>query len=162
MSPRRLVLGTRESRRRTLACVNGVDLTHPGSAARPSSSYRRTSGIDELQALLAAAGNNRALLATMALAGLRVSEACALRWRDVDLARGKLAVVDSKTDAGVRSVDVTPMLLDELKARKAAAADQEPTGLVFPTRAGTTRDRHNVRQRVLAGAVRDASAKLVE
>jgi len=116
--------------------------------------------VDELQALLSVAGEHRALLATMALAGLRVSEACALRWQSVDLARGVLRVAVSKTDAGVRTVDLTPMLRDELLALK-ASTDPAPGDLVFPTQAGTARNRHNVRARVLARAVEKASAKLV-
>jgi pimeloyl-ACP methyl ester carboxylesterase len=38
--------------------------------------------LDEVRSLLDAAGDHRPLLATMTLAGLRVSEACQLRWRD--------------------------------------------------------------------------------
>jgi len=34
--------------------------------------------------------------------------------------------------------------------------------LVFPTRAGTKRDRHNVRARVLAGTIERANAKLTQ
>src|SRR5215212_8694126 len=41
---------------------------------------------------------------TLIFAGLRIGELLALRWRDVDLAGGRLKVVDSKTDAGVRYV----------------------------------------------------------
>jgi integrase len=116
--------------------------------------------IDELQALLAAAGAHRALLATMALAGLRVSEACSLRWANIDLARGKLSVTGSKTDSGIRTVDLVPLLRDELLGLK-ASRNPAPTDLVFPTMVGTMRDRHNVRARVLAGAVEKASAALV-
>jgi integrase len=50
----------------------------------------------------------RAIVATLTLAGLRVGELCALRWRDVDLASGRLTVGDAKTDAGRRSVDLLP------------------------------------------------------
>ena len=85
----------------------------------------------------------------MAMAGLRVSEACNLRWRDVDLASGRVHVAQAKTSAGRRSVNVSPDLLDELKAHKARSRWQEPEDLVFPTRTGTKRDRHNVRARVL-------------
>jgi len=42
------------------------------------------------------------LLVTMILAGLRISELCNLRLRNVDLAGGKLRITDSKTDAGER------------------------------------------------------------
>lgn len=42
----------------------------------------------------------RAMLATATCAGLRVGELLDLRWRDVDLAAGRLRVIQSKTDAG--------------------------------------------------------------
>jgi integrase len=116
----------------------------------------------EVRALLDAAGDHRALLATMILGGLRVSELCQLVWADVDLAAAKLRVVDSKTDAGVRVVDVIPMLLDELKALRADARFAEPMALVFATSRGTPRNRSNVRQRVLLPAVERANAELVK
>src|SRR3954470_786913 len=50
----------------------------------------------------------RPLLATLAFAGLRVGELLALTWRDVDLAGGRIRVRQSKTEAGVRSVDLQP------------------------------------------------------
>jgi integrase len=53
------------------------------------------------------------------------------------------------------------MLRDELLALK-AKADPAPGDLVFPTQAGTASNRHNVRSRVLARAVKKASAKLAE
>jgi integrase len=51
---------------------------------------------------------HRALIATMIVAGLRVSELTSLRWRDVDLATGSLHVAESKTDAGRRTVEEPP------------------------------------------------------
>ena len=54
----------------------------------------------------------RPLLATLAFAGLRVGELLALRWRDVDLATGRIHVRASKTDEGVRTVDLRPELQD--------------------------------------------------
>lgn len=123
-------------------------------AERPRRSWLE---VDEVRALLEAAGEHRALLATMTLAGLRVGEACELRWRDVDLARGRLQVAESKTDAGRRVVELSPDLRDELLAHKANASASEPADLVFPTRRGTARDRHNVRSRVLARAIERAN-----
>ena len=118
--------------------------------------------LHELRALLDAAGDHRALLATMAMGGLRVGELVELRWGAVDLANARLQVVDSKTEAGRRTVDLSPDLRDELLAKKAAAFNAEPGDLVFPTRTGTKRDRHNVRSRVLAGAVERANKKLAD
>jgi integrase len=116
--------------------------------------------LDEVRSLLNAAGNHRALLATMTLAGLRVGEACALRWRGVDLARAMLTVEESKTDAGEgRRIDLTPTLLDELKAHRAKHPDASGDDLVFATWTGRPRDRHNVRARVLLPALERANKK---
>ena len=98
----------------------------------------------------------------MTLAGLRVGEAVARRWHDVDLARSVLRVREAKTDAGVRVVELSPDLLDELTAHKARSRFQEPDELVFPTIRGTQRDRNNVRTRVLAKAIERANVKLRE
>ncbi len=59
-------------------------------------------------------GQRRALLATLTFAGLRIGEALSLCWRDVDLARGTITVRAAKTHAGVRTVNVLPVLRDEL------------------------------------------------
>ena len=48
----------------------------------------------------------RALIATLVFAGLRIGEATALRWRDIDLAGGRITVGASKTEAGIREVDI--------------------------------------------------------
>lgn len=129
---------------------------------RASKPKRTWLELDEVRALLEAAGSHRALLATMILGGLRVGELCALRWRAVDLARSRLTVEEAKTDAGRRVVDVSPLLLDELKAHKASAKRTDPDDLVFPTRNGTQRDRSNVRARVLAPTVERANMKARE
>jgi integrase len=116
----------------------------------------------EVRALLDAAEVHRALLATMILAGLRVSELCQLRWADVDLAAAKLRIVDSKTDAGQRVIDVIPLLLDELKAHRADARLAEPDALVFGTSRGTPRNRTNIRKRILLPAVARANLALAK
>jgi integrase len=76
---------------------------------------------EQLLALLEAApSGHRPVLATLAGGGLRVGEACALEWRDVNLATGTLIVRDAKTDAGTdRQVDLPLGLADELRTWKA-------------------------------------------
>lgn len=88
---------------------------------------------EQMRALLDAAGEldreaefgrrhvaRRAMLATFLFAGLRIGELTGLRWRDVDLAAAnRITVRESKTDAGVRTVDLLPVLRDELLAYKA-------------------------------------------
>jgi integrase len=114
-------------------------------------------------ALLRAAGGHRALLATAIMAGgLRVSELTALRWRDTSLAEGWLRVACSKTDAGVRRVELAPDLLDELKAHRAASRFAGPDDFVFPTRTGTQRERNAVRRRILYPAIERANVELVK
>jgi integrase len=118
--------------------------------------------LDQVQALLAAAMKHRALIATMILAGLRVGELCSLRWRDLDLAGGRLRVEDAKTVAGVRSIDVSPMLLDELKLHKAEACDPEPDAFVFATVKGTARNRSNITRQILQPAIERANVELAK
>jgi integrase len=83
----------------------------------------------------------RVMLATLVFAGLRIGELTALRWRDVDVAANRISVRESKTDAGVRTVDLLPVLRDELLAYRAqrvskrseAGARALANELVFPT-----------------------------
>jgi integrase len=104
----------------------------------------------------------RAALAVMLFAGLRAEEVGALQWSDVDLANGRLRVRRAKTAAGMREVDLLPILRDELLALKAASAPSSPEGHVMVTVTGRARDRHNLRQRVVTPAVKRANELLAE
>jgi integrase len=126
---------------------------------------------DHLTALLDAAGQldagtnvmpgqRRALLATLAFAGLRIGEALALRWRDLDLARGTITVLASKTDAGLRTINVLPVLRDELLAYKARNSDAPPDMLIFGSSTGRQRDRSQARDFALAPAIKVAGEML--
>ena len=96
---------------------------------------------EQLPGLLdAASGTGRVLLALLAGAGLRIGEALALRWQHVDLATGTLHVVDSKTAAGVRSVDLTPALREQLVLWRAESDSTEPEAFVIATSTGA---KHN-------------------
>src|SRR4051812_30026777 len=106
--------------------------------------------------------HRRPLLATLAFAGLRVGELLSLTWRDVNLATGHIRVRASKTDAGVRTVDVQPELRDELVAWKASTRHGEPGDLVFSTSTGRPDNRNNVRRRVLVRAVERANQRITE
>ncbi|HEY5344250.1 MAG TPA: site-specific integrase [Solirubrobacteraceae bacterium] len=106
-------------------------------------------------------GQRRALLATLTFAGLRLGEALSLRWRDVDLARGTITVRAAKTDAEVRTVNLLPILhneLDDYRARLDPASD----ALVFCTTTGHRLGATNIRRRILDKAVTNANAKLAE
>ncbi|HKO38867.1 MAG TPA: site-specific integrase [Solirubrobacterales bacterium] len=102
----------------------------------------------------------RPLLATLALAGLRIGEALDLRWRDVSLGSQRLRVVESKTDAGVREVALSPTLAEALTEYRASIANPAPDDLVFPTSSGRRDSESNVRTRYLAAAVERANVAL--
>jgi integrase len=128
---------------------------------------------EQIEALLEAAGElddearidrraipRRTLLATLVLGGLRIGEALALQWRDVDLAAGRLRVRDAKTDAGVRQVDLLPALREDLSAHKAGTGHAGADDFVFPTERGGPQNPSNVRNRVLAKAIERADENL--
>ncbi|MBA3262010.1 MAG: site-specific integrase [Thermoleophilaceae bacterium] len=106
--------------------------------------------------------NRHALLATLIFAGLRISEALCLRWRDLDLADGRIRVGDSKTAAGVRWVDLLPVLRDVLLALRAEHIDVGSDALVFATASGGQQNPSNVRNRLLAKACEKANETLEE
>jgi integrase/recombinase XerD len=73
---------------------------------------------DEDRALLEApiTEQERIVISLLRWTGLRVSEACALRVCDVDLAREEIRVRQSKSDAGLRTIPIVPELNLELRA----------------------------------------------
>jgi len=104
-------------------------------------------------------GQHRALLATFVFAGLRLGEARALRWDDIDLVAGTLHVREAKTDAGVRTVNLLPVFRNELRAYK-ATVDNATNGLLFATRNGRPLGASNIRERILTPAAQRASTML--
>jgi len=104
----------------------------------------------------------RALVATLALTGLRIGEVLGLCWRHIDLAGGRLRVDDSKTAAGVRHVTLQPALRSELAALKARTADVGPDVPVFAAASGRALSAENVRSRVFAAAVARANLRRLE
>jgi integrase len=139
-------------------------------APRPRPVYLDTA--EHLEAMLEAAGKldaenprtrgRRAAITVLLFGGLRAEEVGALRWRDVDLANGRLHVHHSKTDAGTREVDLLPLVREQLTEHKAASAAAGPDDPVFVTSGGKARDRHNLRQRVVAPVVRRADVLLAK
>ncbi len=134
--------------------------------------------VDEYQALLDAAGaleaearsdfkglGRRAIMATLGLAGLRISEMVDLRVAQVDLRRGRFKLADAKTDAGVREVEISLYLRDELLEhlmdRHSRQLPMGPTDY-FGTATGGRRDPDRFRDRILARSVERASATRAE
>ena len=118
---------------------------------------RRFLEADELAELLAVAGEldrsgrsdqrigRRPLIAVMAKSGLRVGEVCTLRWRSVDTPHQRVIIEQAETAAGVREVDLSLDLVDELK----------PGGLSASPRASTSSCPPSI---AVARATRTASA----
>jgi integrase len=98
-------------------------------------------------------GIRRAIIATLELAGLRVSELCALDAQDLELAKRAIHVRQAKTSAGVRAVDIRPRLVDELGAYLAIRGPTAPDAPAFPSRTASRRDKDNIRVRVLLPAL---------
>jgi integrase len=61
-----------------------------------------------------------------------------------------------KTEAGMREVDMLPLLREILTEHKAASATTAPDDPVFVTASGAPRSRHNLRQDVVEPVVRRA------
>jgi integrase len=101
----------------------------------------------------------RTIIACLAGSGLRNTELCRVDVADVDFAHGHINVADAKTDAGVRKVDLSPMLLDDLLAWRASLDDPAPDSPFFPTRTGGRRDKDNINARVLKPAVQRANER---
>jgi integrase len=83
-----------------------------------------------------------------------------------DPTASRLWVSDSKTDTGIRHVEVTPKLRDILLAHRAqkihCGYPTEPDRPFFCTSKGTRWDEDSIRERVLDAAARLASKKLID
>jgi integrase len=138
---------------------------------RPSGTRKRKPRYlnrEQLAILLARMGDDyRPVAAAMAYAGLRVSEALAVRWRDVYLDRCKLTVsaqldrqgrtVPLKTAASAATIDMLPALVRELRTHRARQAERgihlvRADALVFSTRTGKPHGQRNALRAVQAAA----------
>jgi len=90
-----------------------------------------------------------AIVGTFVLGGPRAIELGHMLWRDIDLAGSRIFIGRSKTAAGLREIEIQPILRDILAAYKAIAYCGDPDTLVFPTLTGSRRDSDNLRTRVL-------------
>jgi integrase len=137
--------------------ANPVTRSRFVKAAKPARGWLEPGELADL--LDACTDRSRPLVGAMALAGLRVSEAAALRWRSVDLAAGRLTVEASKTDAGRRTIaDVNPELIELLKLHRIQSPRTGPDDLVFGTATGREKARSSISRQVLKPAVERANA----
>ncbi len=112
----------------------------------------------ELQAIIAATPDrHRPVILTALLTGMRASELRGLIWDDVDLQHGQINVRrradrfgtfgPPKSEAGTRSIPLSPLLLSALKQWRLACPKGE-LGLVFPNGAGRVENHMNLLHRV--------------
>jgi integrase len=114
-----------------------------------------------LALLDAAPKGHRPVLAALAGAGLRVGEAGALDWRDLDLAAGTLTVQESKTSAGRREVELPSGLVTVLWTLAATSRHTEPGDPVFVGSQNSRQTPANVSRRMKT-AIKRANVKLEE
>lgn len=117
--------------------------------------------LEEIEKILKSAKNERfyCLVKLLAMTGMRLGEAIALTWDDVDLKSHKITINKSfnkageltttKTNSSNRTIVFNPSLAKDLKIRKKENAEErlkagyEETKLVFPTPVGTHQDQRN-------------------
>ena len=137
----------------------------PGTARQSEPRYLTA---DELDRLLAKMTDTfRPVACACAFAGLRVSEALGLRWRDVDFAAETLTVsgqlgqdgdrVPTKTASSAATIPLLPALARELRAHRSRQASRNlhrvhADALVFTTSRGKPQSRRNVLRAVQAAA----------
>ncbi|MGI8428658.1 MAG: tyrosine-type recombinase/integrase, partial [Solirubrobacteraceae bacterium] len=111
---------------------------------------------EQYRALLEATPEQwKPLVEFLGLTGTRISEALSARWGDLDLEKHLLRVRESKTDAGVRTVELDDELYRSLVARRLAAKFSSETDPIFASRAGTPVNPNNFR-RIFRTAARGA------
>jgi integrase len=139
------------------------------------SAARRRSGPDRAEGCFLTRRQLRSLIAEipgqwvlffelLASTGLRVSEAIALRWMDLDLGKEphlkvrrsivRGVIGNPKSRFGRRRVPLAPDVVERLRTARSAVLEE--ASLVFSTRNGTAINPGNVRKRVLAPAVKRA------
>src|SRR5271166_3247404 len=151
---------------RATSCATFERAAAEAPSGRPSVAREASSRLastfptrEEIKGIVRAAeGRWRPLLLTAIFTGLRASELRGLRWEDVDFEKRELhvrqradrynAIGKPKSEAGERTVPLTPMVLSTLREWKGgpggarmveAAAPRPPTcpksekGLVFPS-----------------------------
>ena len=109
-----------------------------------------------------APSRRRAMIVVLALTGVRASELTDLVWGRVDHTHGRLVIADSKTEAGIREIYLSPFVREELALYRASLpSEASPDDRVFTVRGGGGGDRFNLGRRLkhlaaVANEIRDA------
>jgi integrase len=97
------------------------------------------------------------IAATLFYGALRIGEALALTWKDVDFDDAVIAVPGTKTEASRNTVPLLPALARELRSHRNRQAERgldrlRADALVFQTRSGSSPGRRNVLRAVQRAA----------
>lgn len=157
---------------------------NPASKVRPPSVPRPEAPVldaGQVRAVLAAADGTRSrpVLELLANTGMRIGEALALKWRDVDLDagtatvrgtlvrdNGRWTIGEPKTAKSRRTIPLTPRAVQVLtdvrsqqRRERLKAGDQwKATGLVFTTELGGARNPPTVRRELRSAVAKAGSA----
>lgn len=106
---------------------------------------------DQTKALLTAMPAEHADLAYfLAATGARISEALTARWADID--GGVWSVKESKTEAGLREIPLSPETLRRLTVKRTQSPYAAPGDPIFPSVTGSVVEPHNWRRRIFKPA----------
>jgi integrase len=136
--------------------AQGLRVIVPGERARRP---KRLTPEQTRQLLAAMPAEHADLAYLMAATGLRIGEALALTWRDLDrddVGRPVLHVRRSKTEAGLRVVPLSPETARRLTRRRAEVEHATEDAPMFASAFGTPIDAHNFRRRVFRSAAQAA------
>jgi integrase len=120
---------------------------------------RAARAIDESSERYAHAGREAAIW-VLGLCGPRVHELSGFDWRD--LTPSGLHVRTSKTQAGVRTIQVPAIARDALERHRVRLGDPPANTPIWPTANGRRRDRSSVRTRVVGPVVQTVREQLAD
>lgn len=106
--------------------------------------------------------DRRAAIAVLMFAGPRAQEFGHALWRDVDLANRRIHIGRSKTQAGLREIDLLPILYHALVEHKQTSRYTAPDDPIFASGTGGLRDKDSVRFYVVAPTTARADELLRE
>jgi integrase len=136
------------------------DLVRGDLPSAKRASEPRYLGEGEIERLLGKLSDEfRPVAAACYFGALRVSEALALRWKDVDFSDKRISVPGTKTAASAQEVPLLPRLETELRTHRERLLKRgfqtvAPSSLVFQTITGLSPGRRNVHRAVSTAAVR--------
>jgi integrase len=127
----------------------------PSAKRRSEPRYLATAEVELLLSKMSS--EFRPVAATLFYAALRVSEALALTWGDIEFEKSLIAVPGTKTDASRDTVPLLPALARELRQHRRRQSSRglgfiASDALVFQTRGGLSPGRRNVLRAVQTAA----------